>query len=180
MTEKEHILHLVTNNSDRMQALCAVAALNLPDWYIAAGFVRNLIWDALHRTSSSLNDVDVIYFCKNDCSRERDINLEERLLDAKPTIPWSVKNQARMHSKNNHQAYNNCKQAMSYWPEKQTAIGIRLENNGELRLCHCFPLRFQFNLQITKNHKSSKELFLQRIKAKQWLAVYPKLTISMH
>ena len=47
-----------------MECLQAVERLNLPDWYIAAGFLRNAIWDFLHEktTRTPLNDVDVVYY----------------------------------------------------------------------------------------------------------------------
>jgi hypothetical protein len=41
--------------------------LNIQDGYIAAGFVRNLVWDKLHHIESQpLNDIDVIYWCDID------------------------------------------------------------------------------------------------------------------
>ncbi len=51
----------------RMDCLRAVRELNLPDWFIAAGFVRNAIWDHIHDLPmTSLNDIDVVYFDRND------------------------------------------------------------------------------------------------------------------
>ena len=53
--------HWLTNDPARMAALTIAAAQELPDWCLAAGFVRNLVWDKLHDFSSStpLNDIDV-------------------------------------------------------------------------------------------------------------------------
>jgi hypothetical protein len=47
-----------------MRCLRALRALDLPQGYIGAGFVRNAIWDELHAraTPTPLNDIDVIYF----------------------------------------------------------------------------------------------------------------------
>ena len=56
---------------EEWECLEAVSSLWLPDWYIAAGFLRNAIWDALHAKSvrTPLNDIDVIYY---DAGRLRD------------------------------------------------------------------------------------------------------------
>ncbi len=47
-----------------MDILRAAQALQLPDWWVCAGFVRATIWDALHgykvRTPTPV--IDLIYF----------------------------------------------------------------------------------------------------------------------
>lgn len=54
---------LIEQDPQRMQILTAVASLKLPDCYVAAGFVRNRVWDHLHGNSHTpLSDVDIIYF----------------------------------------------------------------------------------------------------------------------
>lgn len=63
-----------------------------------AGIVRALVWDHLSRQRrTTLDDVDVLYFDKNDCAEDQEKVLERRLLNAMPDVRWSVKNQARMH-----------------------------------------------------------------------------------
>ena len=102
-----------------MRALRAVSTLALPDWLIAAGFVRNIIWDSVYAKQTALNDIDVIYFCTEDRSAARDLLLEQRLRAVEPDLPWSVKNQARMHRKHGDAPYKNTVDAMRYWPEQQ-------------------------------------------------------------
>ncbi|AZG73889.1 nucleotidyltransferase family protein [Shewanella livingstonensis] len=105
-----------------------LTSLNISDWYIAAGFVRNLVWDKLHHIAlQPLNDIDVIYWCDTDVSVARDRAIEAELR-RQVDLPWSVKNQARMHLNNNDPAYLSCLDAMSYWPEMQTAVGVKLVN----------------------------------------------------
>ncbi|MEF1187336.1 nucleotidyltransferase family protein, partial [Vibrio sinaloensis] len=43
-----------------MAILRLVSTFNLPQGCVAAGFVRNLVWDTLHHhtNSTSLNDID--------------------------------------------------------------------------------------------------------------------------
>ena len=47
-----------------MNLLVSVRELGLPDWYLAAGVIRNTVWDVLHgyKKHTPLNDIDVVYF----------------------------------------------------------------------------------------------------------------------
>ncbi len=58
------IVDLIRKDPIRLEALECVCQLELPQCYIAAGFVRNLVWDSLHHnvTLTPLNDIDVIFF----------------------------------------------------------------------------------------------------------------------
>ena len=86
----------------RLACLEAAAALDLPDGWIGAGFLRSLVWDRLHGHSEAtpLNDIDVLYFDPEDRSRAAEAALEARLRRSIPGLPWSVRNQARMHLRN--------------------------------------------------------------------------------
>ncbi len=44
----DKIVELVKQDPIRIEALNCVSELGLPQCYIAAGFVRNLVWDSLH------------------------------------------------------------------------------------------------------------------------------------
>lgn len=59
---EQYILNLIKSDDLRMNALHVVSQLDLPGWLIAAGFVRNLIWDELFNLTTDLNDIDVIYY----------------------------------------------------------------------------------------------------------------------
>lgn len=157
----------------RMQALECVANLGAIDAWLAAGFVRNLVWDKLHGTVTALSDIDVIYYEPNDCSEVTDRAYEVRL-STMLDLPWSVKNQARMHLKNNHNPYVSVSDAMSYWPEQQTALAVRVRA-GELQLLNLFPLGPLLALELSPNPKSTPGVFESRLKAKNWLADYPLL-----
>ena len=57
------IAELIEKDELRMTLLRAHHELSLPDSCIAAGFVRNLVWDYFHayQEITPLNDVDVVY-----------------------------------------------------------------------------------------------------------------------
>lgn len=177
MEYQQQIISLLKADDIRMRALKAVHSLQLPDGLIAAGFVRNVIWDHIYKlpVPTPLDDIDVIYYCPLDRSELRDKDIEQQLKTLEPNLPWSVKNQAHMHLKNGDRPYQNTVDAMSFWPEKQTAIGAKLDKYGKIKIEHCFDLSLSFNGEITHNPARSIEVFQKRIASKSWLKSWPQL-----
>ncbi|MDB4838182.1 nucleotidyltransferase family protein [Marinomonas sp.] len=157
------------------------ASLQLGDWCLAAGFVRNLIWDKLHdkQTNTSLNDIDLIYFNVGETDESQDLSHEAQLKQLSD-LPWSVKNQARMHLRNGDPAYTSCSDAMSYWVELETAVGVTLTETGEVKIVAPFGLAANFHRTITLNPKRPKpQAFSERVSSKGWCELWPQLkTVS--
>ncbi|MCG8492892.1 MAG: nucleotidyltransferase family protein [Sneathiellales bacterium] len=160
----------------------AVRTLDLPDWAIGAGFVRAPVWDHLSKKTSRtpIDDIDVLFFDPADLSKEREKHLEKKLRKARPDIPWSVKNQARMHFRNNNHAYENTEDAMRYWLETPTAVAVRLEADNRLTVLAPFGLDdlFQMILRPTPEGARKMDQFEDRIKNKPWLEHWPDLRIE--
>lgn len=179
---KQHEAKIITwlkEDALRMSALKQAAKLKLPDWCLAAGFVRNLAWDKQHgyESASPLNDIDLIYFNAGDVSEATDRAFERELLN-NSDLPWSVKNQARMHIRNNDQPYLSTSDAMSYWCEVETAVGARLNVHGDVECVAPFGLERLFTDTITLNIKRPKiEDFTKRVNGKNWLTLWPKLKV---
>src|SRR5918993_6105701 len=93
------IARIIAEDPVGMKQLRAARALALPDWCIAAGFVRNRVWDHLHGISPPREppDIDVLYYDAADLSKEREVEHEKRLDALLPGPLWQVRNQARMH-----------------------------------------------------------------------------------
>jgi hypothetical protein len=178
MSHKKIIIDIIESDGIRMDALILVSSLNLNDWLIAAGFVRNGIWDNVYNVSSEMNDIDVIYFCADDISEERDKTLEFELSEKMPSMNWSVKNQARMHLINGDFPYASTLDAMSFWPERQTGIGVYLNNLKKVTLVSCHDFSIQFNGKISHNPKRSLDVFNDRVSNKGWLKIWPALQIE--
>ncbi|OAS15646.1 nucleotidyltransferase family protein [Paenibacillus oryzisoli] len=104
--------------------------------FLSRLLVRSKIWDFLHdfKERTPLSDVDVIYFDASNVSEDLEKGLEEQLKQIIPNIPWSVKNQARMHVLNNNPPYSSSTDAMSKFPETATALGLSIDNEDHLRL----------------------------------------------
>tara|TARA_R110000751_G_scaffold307911_1_gene435161 strand:- start:86997 stop:87509 length:513 start_codon:yes stop_codon:yes gene_type:complete len=163
-----------------MEILRAVSTLDLPDCWVAAGFVRNLVWDHLHHKNTRLNDVDVIYYCQSDTQGQLAINATEQLHEKLPKVNWQVKNQALMHNKNQHNQHNqylSSIDAMTFWPEQETAVAVALDARGDISVAAPFGLRPLFKGSITVNPKADEEIFWQRIQQKSWLTSWPKLLV---
>lgn len=178
---KNVVLSRIESDEERMFIVEAANELSLPQWCIAAGFVRNIAWDYHHGyvNNTPLNDVDLIYFSKSNCSSKIDREIE-RYLKAKFPCNWSVKNQARMHERNKDQEYESALDAMSYWPELETAVGVT-KNGGILELVSPFPLEKVLGCSISINNKRPKyKAFNTRVVGKGWLKQWPKLVVKAY
>ncbi len=60
----DDLIKIIKNDQYMMDILQIVSLLNLPDWWVSAGFARNKIWDIIHdnKDRTEYNDIDVIYF----------------------------------------------------------------------------------------------------------------------
>jgi hypothetical protein len=122
---EEQILYILEQDKKLYKILSAASKLCF-SWNIGAGAIRNRIWNYLSKKQDdSKNDIDFIYFDKNYVYDEKEI---EKILNDCFPANWSIKNQAKMHLVNGDRPYQNMEDAMSYWPETCTAIGVTLEN----------------------------------------------------
>ena len=187
--EEQHIQHQQDNrlkiiewiekDAFRMETLKVASMLSLPDWCLAAGFVRNMVWDQLHEFNEPtlLTDVDLIYFDPHNIDPDNDLQYERQLKKA-CDLPWSVKNQARMHVRNDDLQYASTSDAMSYWVEVETAIGARLNADGKIIIIAPFGVTTLFDKCITINEKRIKRAeFKNRINEKCWLKIWPDLRV---
>lgn len=188
-----------------MDCLHALRALDLPQGYIGAGFVRNAIWDDLHNNdiSTPLNDIDVIYFSDEvfqtqsihalNLSREKEDAQSQALVLAKlkeqeierelsrlvPQANWQVKNQARMHLAHGHPPYKSSHEAISYWIERETCVAVRLLANDDLNVLAPFGLAANFAGTISINPQYPRpDVFSKRLASKNWLDVWPLLKVQ--
>ncbi|MBV1915039.1 MAG: nucleotidyltransferase family protein [Pseudomonadales bacterium] len=180
MSYEAQIKQWILDDPERLYALETAAKLDLNDWCLAAGFVRNMVWDRLHGSEyhTPLNDIDLIYFDPNNCDEDCDRSFE-RKLKADYEQPWSVKNQARMHIRNSDSPYSSTSNAMSYWVEIETAVGVYLSSDQRLEIIAPFGCESLFKYTITINNKRRKpEDFSHRSTDKGWLKTWPLLSVD--
>ena len=116
-----------------MQALDAVAASGLPDAWIGAGVIRDVVWGQLHDgfDAAHVRDIDVVFFDPADLSERRDRSADERLaalLDRR----WEATNQAAVHTwypvyfgGPAVPAFTCVHDAVGTWPETATCVAVR-------------------------------------------------------
>ena len=173
------IADIIAQDPVGMKQLRAVRTLALPDWCIAAGFVRNRVWDHLHGIVPARPpaDIDVLYFDAMDISKEREADHEKRLDGLLPGAPWQVRNQARMHVWKDLPPHRSTSDAMTYWLETVTAVGVRLEADD--RLTVVAPLGTDDLLALrcrpTDFGRVRREEYEARIAAKRWRELWPKV-----
>jgi uncharacterized protein len=126
------------------RALSAVAASGLPDAWIGAGAVRDVVWGQLFGEFSpdSVRDVDVAYFDPADLSAERDLKAQKTLAMI-ADLPWEATNQAAVHTWYHHyfggspvESFSCVHDAIATWPETATCVGVR---NGPDAVEICAP-----------------------------------------
>lgn len=174
---------LLMSDPLRCRALETVAALDLPDCWIGAGFVRDALWDYLHdhNVTAPIGDVDVIWYDSASPQSDLDRAIEEELRNAMPGLLWSVKNQARMHLRNGDAPYTSAADAMQNWPETATAVAARLDSLGSIEISAPLGLGdlFALRLRPTPRFQAGKlPIFFERVSAKRWKDRYPKLSLE--
>ena len=164
-----------------MNVLKAAEELDLSDWWIGAGFLRNKIWDFMDGSNSKPSrDVDLVYFDINDILPESDWSHDNYMKKKYPFAQWEVRNQARMHYYNNFQPYISTSDGIAHWVETATCIAVRL-NNGVSDYLFCYGTDDLFNLIARPipvfRSKELVHIFNERVKDKKWQERWPHLQI---
>lgn len=177
----EDILMLIANDEWRMHILRLARELKLSDWWIGAGFVRGKVWDALHDYSqrTPLSDVDLVYFDSANPEESTEKEYERQLTAKDSSIPWSVKNQARMHTYHNVPPFKDTTDALSRWVETPTCVAVTLDENDQLHVATPIGIDDLVQLRVRLNPRflGSVETYHERMAQKQWQQLWPKLTI---
>ncbi|MGX9931581.1 MULTISPECIES: nucleotidyltransferase family protein [Virgibacillus] len=184
LKNKEDVRKLIQADDEMMEILQAANTLNLPDWWICAGFIRAKIWDTLHGFTkrTTIPDVDVIYFDIETIDEQEEKILEAKLKNKMPNVPWSVKNEARMHIVNNIPPYTSSVDAISKFPETATALGVKLDKEGKVIVTAPCGIADVINLQLkpTPYFTETREreaIYEERIRKKKWKSTWNKLNI---
>ncbi|MBP1999777.1 hypothetical protein J2Z69_000796 [Paenibacillus shirakamiensis] len=178
------IVDWIAKDAWMLDILYTASTLKLPDWWICAGLVRSKLWDYLdHKTvRTPVPDIDVIYYDTTNIQEETEKEYESHLKELRPDLPWSFKNQARMHIVNRFPAYTSSLDAISKFPETATCLGIKLDQRKKVILAapHGISDLIDFAIKPTPFFEASFErmsIYDTRVKNKQWNLLWPKLKI---
>ena len=175
------IADFIARNPRMMRCLAVLAAHGPAGAWIGAGFVRNAVWDHLSgkdTEATPLADLDVVFHDPAVATAEQDAAFEAALCTAAPDLPWSVRNQARMHERNGHRPYRHVADALAHWAETAAAIAARLGPQG-VEILAPFGVEdvLEMIIRPTPAFRTKPEIPLARLEAKSWLTRWPRLRV---
>jgi uncharacterized protein len=183
LKNEQDVIRLIEDDDWMMNILRTAKTLDLPDWWVCAGFVRSKIWDSLHgfNERTPLPDIDVIYFNPTNLDEIEEKKLETKLKKIAPGIAWSVKNQARMHKINNLPPYTSSVDGIAHFPETVTALGVKLDGSNNVVLAVPWGLSDVINLEVKPTPffrtKERISIYQKRVLKKNWKSTWGKLVI---
>ncbi|MBE9210327.1 nucleotidyltransferase family protein [Nostoc sp. LEGE 06077] len=113
--------------------LPAIAQIHLPNWWLAGGAVRNSVWRAIFGESCALviNDFDIAFFDEIG-DRSQELSAKTHLTEKFPNYKFDVKNQASFNRwRNGSRTYTSTEDGIQNWLHTATAVGIRLNIQGQ-------------------------------------------------
>lgn len=127
-----------------VNVLNVVADSGLPDAWIGAGILRDLVWGHRHDgfDPAAVRDIDVAFFDPGELSRRRDDTAQQHLRSM-ADLPWEATNQAAVHTwyaEHFHEdpvaPLASVHGAVATWPETATCVAIR---SASCRIEVCAP-----------------------------------------
>ena len=137
MTEEQLLADMLMSSPWHRSALEAVSVSGAPDAWIAAGAIRDLVWDERFGGGfdpAAVKDIDVVFFDPDDLRAARDHEVEASLSRLEPELPWEAKNQAAVHRwyaqrfGTEVEPLISIEDAVGTFPETATAVAARLES----------------------------------------------------
>ena len=163
-----------------------VRAAGPPEAYVAAGAVRNTVWNCLTGRPSSgpHGDVDVVYWSVAEAAQASDEH-RSRLLARRSDVDWEVTNQATVHLWHSRARgvvvapHRTVAEGLATWPESATAVGVRSLASGGVDVIAPFGLADLFALRVRHNPVvADADAFWSRVRDKRWLERWPELRVE--
>ena len=199
MNQEQQLIDILEKAPFRKEIFKAVSELELPECYVAGGFIRNAVWDALYKKAepAPVNDIDVVYFRSLSSYEIQEQELIAQIrahrmnpvweeeddacatLNKKfPQFTFEVKNQARMHlwhrRTHEHEAYKSISDALSDWVETSTPIGANLKD-GKIAILAPQGLDDLFAGVLRATRPEHEPRLYERAKMKGWVSRWPQL-----
>lgn len=177
------LLDLVQADERVMGLLRAVWSLGIDQWCVAAGTIRNLVWDHLHSLPEPTlpSDIDVLIFDPIRTGADYEEQLEAQLRSMNGEVTWEVVNQATIHTyTGDHEPYSSIEEAMSRWADLVTAVGVHLADDGKITIIAPAGLTDLFELRVRPHiaTPTSVAVYRDRMASKGWQKRWPLLTIE--
>lgn len=185
--QAQQVLNIIQCTPELMVILHAITDQHLKQGALAAGSIRNTVWQVLsHQPVQLSSDIDVVFF---DPKRpyEDNLTIQAQLTKQLPQYEWQVKNEVYMNTHNftDMPPFTSVTDAIGHFVETPTCVGAYLDDSSQLRLiaphgvadllnfvCHPVPAYQQDTAHLA--------IFKQRMAEKQWQQKWPQLVISTH
>ena len=184
MMIEDDLKDVLCGTPEIIEILVIIRSLALSDSWLAAGSIRNLIWNLLSDKPLFDNDTDVdVIFFDQAMSYEETQALAEQLKRNYPNYDWELKNQAHMHLHNpNTLPYLNSSDAIARFPETCTAIGAFLTDMDQLTIVAPYGLAdiVSFIVRPTPYFTETPDklaIYRARLTKKNWQEKWPNLKI---
>lgn len=142
---EDRLRSMIRSSAWMMRVLMTVRQAELPDAWVGAGTIRDLVWGQMYGSGfnpDDVRDVDVAFFNPHDLSRDGDEQATARLHDAWSQVPWEASNQAAVHTWYASEFGGEpvrplltIADAVATWPETATAVAVRLNPADAVELC---------------------------------------------
>lgn len=183
---EQQLRHILLSHLWFINVLEAVRDCDLPDWFVGAGAIRNIVWDYLsgYNEPTPIKDVDVAFFDANDLSGARDKAIENELAGRIPGVTWDAKNQAAVHLW--YEAvfgYGvpplvSTVDGIGTWPETVTCVGVRSLPDGGLLVAAPYGLDDLFSMTLRRNpRRVTVEQFRKRLVEKAIEQKWPRVQV---
>jgi hypothetical protein len=182
------LVDLIRSSEWMLRVLAAVHDERVPDAWVGAGALRDLVWGVRYGSGFSperVRDVDVAFFDPHDLSRDNDERIEERLGQRLPGVPWEARNQAAVHTWYHGkfggdpvEPLTSIHDALATWPETATAVAVRLGSDDTIEICAPFGLDDLLGGVWRRNPRQiSVERSLARLARHQPQTRWPAVTV---
>jgi uncharacterized protein len=140
-------LKKILENSPVGKVLPETAKLNLPDWWLAGGAVRNTVWCSIFGDDCklSIKDFDIAFFDLNG-NRSQELAAKEIMTNNLPNYEFDIKNQASFARwRNGRRTYSSTEDGIMNWLHTATAVGVNMNLQGEWKFFIPYGLDDLFN-----------------------------------
>lgn len=141
--------------------LPAISELNLPDWWLAGGALRNTVWHSIFGENCQLfiNDFDIAFFDEAG-DRNQELAAKTTLTNLFPDYLFDIKNQASFARwRSGRKTYTSTEDGIKNWLHTTAAIGVRLNIQGQWEFLTPYGLDDLFNgvVRPTPEHLDNPE-----------------------
>ena len=185
--QRDALVAFIRDDPVVMEILRGMVELGLPDSWVVAGVLYNLVWNRLSGLPplTGIKDADVVYFDASDLSYEAEdkiIKRAERRFSHLP-LPVELRNQARVHlwfPQKFNQPFSplaNSLQSLERYASRTHAVAARLQPVGTITIAAPFGLDDIFSFRVTPNHALMGNAATHLAKAQRAKAIWPQIAI---